>query len=117
MCVYSSHVVLTDVSSFPTQASTVSTKSVSTTGSLQRSRSDIDVNAAASAKSKVSSASGATPFSSAAALPPGSYASLGNQTPTAFPPVLLFEMTLSPAQICLANYKTPSLRKFSLLQA
>ncbi|XP_058520303.1 CLIP-associating protein 1 isoform X7 [Ochotona princeps] len=59
------------------RASTVSTKSVSTTGSLQRSRSDIDVNAAASAKSKVSSSSGATPFSSAAALPPGSYASLG----------------------------------------
>ncbi|XP_005631956.1 CLIP-associating protein 1 isoform X8 [Canis lupus familiaris] len=58
------------------RASTVSTKSVSTTGSLQRSRSDIDVNAAASAKSKVSSASGTTPFSSAAALPPGSYASL-----------------------------------------
>eukprot|EP00074_Homo_sapiens_P084362 XP_016859168.1 CLIP-associating protein 1 isoform X29 [Homo sapiens] len=59
------------------RASTVSTKSVSTTGSLQRSRSDIDVNAAASAKSKVSSSSGTTPFSSAAALPPGSYASLG----------------------------------------
>nr|XP_004659804.2 CLIP-associating protein 1 isoform X39 [Jaculus jaculus] len=59
------------------RASTVSTKSVSTTGSLQRSRSDIDVNAAASAKSKVSSSSGSTPFSSAAALPPGSYASLG----------------------------------------
>ncbi|XP_057361702.1 CLIP-associating protein 1 isoform X5 [Manis pentadactyla] len=59
------------------RASTVSTKSASTTGSLQRSRSDIDVNAAASAKSKVSSASGTTPFSSAAALPPGSYASLG----------------------------------------
>ncbi|XP_037705406.1 CLIP-associating protein 1 isoform X11 [Choloepus didactylus] len=58
------------------RASTVSTKSVSTTGSLQRSRSDIDVNAAASAKSKVSSSSGVTPFSSAAALPPGSYASL-----------------------------------------
>uniref|UniRef100_K7C5X3 CLIP-associating protein 1 n=1 Tax=Pan troglodytes TaxID=9598 RepID=K7C5X3_PANTR len=58
------------------RASTVSTKSVSTTGSLQRSRSDIDVNAAASAKSKVSSSSGTTPFSSAAALPPGSYASL-----------------------------------------
>ncbi|XP_074157877.1 CLIP-associating protein 1 isoform X11 [Sminthopsis crassicaudata] len=58
------------------RASTVSTKSVSTTGSLQRSRSDIDVNAAASAKSKVSTA-GSTPFSSAAALPPGSYASLG----------------------------------------
>ncbi|XP_077812967.1 CLIP-associating protein 1 isoform X3 [Macaca mulatta] len=59
------------------RASTVSTKSVSTTGSLQRSRSDIDVNAAASAKSKVSSSAGTTPFSSAAALPPGSYASLG----------------------------------------
>ncbi|XP_036278185.1 CLIP-associating protein 1 isoform X14 [Pipistrellus kuhlii] len=58
------------------RASTVSTKSVSTTGSLQRSRSDIDVNAAASAKSKAASASGAAPFSSAAALPPGSYASL-----------------------------------------
>ncbi|KAM5327406.1 CLIP-associating protein 1 isoform 1-T3 [Glossophaga mutica] len=58
------------------RASSVSTKSTSTTGSLQRSRSDIDVNAAASAKSKASSASGAMPFSSAAALPPGSYASL-----------------------------------------
>lgn len=58
------------------RASTVSTKSVSTTGSLQRSRSDIDVNAAASAKSKAST-SGAMPFGSAAALPPGSYASLG----------------------------------------
>ncbi|XP_053522511.1 CLIP-associating protein 1 isoform X7 [Artibeus jamaicensis] len=58
------------------RASSVSTKSTSTTGSLQRSRSDIDVNAAASAKSKAASASGTTPFSSAAALPPGSYASL-----------------------------------------
>ena len=58
------------------RGSTVSTKSVSTTGSLQRSRSDIDVNAAASAKSKVSSSSGSPAFSSAAALPPGSYASL-----------------------------------------
>ncbi|KAM8788590.1 CLIP-associating protein 1 isoform 5-T5 [Rhynchonycteris naso] len=59
------------------RASTVSSKSVLTTGSLQRSRSDIDVNAAASAKCKASPASGAAPFSSAAALPPGSYASLG----------------------------------------
>ncbi|XP_074219579.1 CLIP-associating protein 1 isoform X4 [Camelus bactrianus] len=59
------------------RGSTVSTKSASTTGSLQRSRSDIDVNAAASAKSKVSSSPGSAPFSSAAALPPGSYASLG----------------------------------------
>ncbi|KAI4544279.1 CLIP-associating protein 1 isoform X21 [Ovis aries] len=59
------------------RASTVSTKSASTAGSLQRSRSDIDVNAAASAKSKISSAASTAPFSSAAALPPGSYASLG----------------------------------------
>uniref|UniRef100_A0A8C9EY51 Cytoplasmic linker associated protein 1 n=1 Tax=Pavo cristatus TaxID=9049 RepID=A0A8C9EY51_PAVCR len=57
-------------------SSTVSTKSVSTPGSLQRSRSDVDVNAAASAKSKVTSSGASTPFSSAAALPPGSYASL-----------------------------------------
>ncbi|XP_048341881.1 CLIP-associating protein 1 isoform X11 [Sphaerodactylus townsendi] len=59
------------------RASTVSAKSVSTSGSLQRSRSDIDVNAAASAKSKVTSSGSDVPFSSAAALPPGSYASLG----------------------------------------
>ncbi|XP_041724620.2 CLIP-associating protein 1-A isoform X9 [Coregonus clupeaformis] len=46
-------------------------------GSLQRSRSDIDVNAAASAKSRLVIVPSASPFSSAAALPPGSYASLG----------------------------------------
>ncbi|XP_065527539.1 CLIP-associating protein 1 [Lathamus discolor] len=62
------------------RASTVSTKSVSTPGSLQRSRSDVDVNAAASAKSKVTSSGSSTPFSSAAALPPGSYASLDGTT-------------------------------------
>ncbi|KAG9349099.1 hypothetical protein JZ751_029419 [Albula glossodonta] len=49
----------------------------STPGSLQRSRSDIDVNAAASAKSRMTAVPSASPFSSAAALPPGSYASLG----------------------------------------
>ncbi|XP_041119930.1 CLIP-associating protein 1-A-like isoform X13 [Polyodon spathula] len=54
----------------------VSSKPVSTPGSLQRSRSDVDVNAAASAKSRMTAAPSATPFSSAAALPPGSYASL-----------------------------------------
>ncbi|XP_053568125.1 CLIP-associating protein 1 [Bombina bombina] len=58
------------------RASTATAKSLATPGSLQRSRSDIDVNAAASSKSKVGSAA-STPFSSAAALPPGSYASLG----------------------------------------
>ncbi|KAJ8012584.1 hypothetical protein DPEC_G00044380 [Dallia pectoralis] len=45
--------------------------------SLQRSRSDIDVNAAASAKSRLVTVPSTSPFSSAAALPPGSYASLG----------------------------------------
>uniref|UniRef100_A0A8C6XVZ7 Cytoplasmic linker associated protein 1 n=1 Tax=Naja naja TaxID=35670 RepID=A0A8C6XVZ7_NAJNA len=59
------------------RASAGSVKSASTSGSLQRSRSDIDVNAAASAKSKVTSSGSDSPFSSAAALPPGSYASLG----------------------------------------
>ncbi|XP_035265867.1 CLIP-associating protein 1a isoform X23 [Anguilla anguilla] len=49
----------------------------STPGSLQRSRSDIDVNAAASAKHRMTAVPSASPFSSAAALPPGSYASLG----------------------------------------
>ncbi|XP_039648516.1 CLIP-associating protein 1-B-like isoform X17 [Perca fluviatilis] len=55
----------------------------SSPGSLQRSRSDVDVNAAATATARtrmpaVSSAmqSSASPFSSASALPPGSYASL-----------------------------------------
>ncbi|XP_035533284.1 CLIP-associating protein 1-like [Morone saxatilis] len=56
----------------------------SSPGSLQRSRSDVDVNAAATATARtrmpaVPSAvsSSASPFSSASALPPGSYASLG----------------------------------------
>ncbi|XP_038125247.1 CLIP-associating protein 1a isoform X40 [Cyprinodon tularosa] len=55
----------------------VGTRVSSTPGSLQRSRSDIDVNAASSAKSRLSSVPASSPFSSAAALPPGSYASLG----------------------------------------
>ncbi|CAN9498411.1 unnamed protein product [Ophioblennius macclurei] len=50
--------------------------------SLQRSRSDVDVNAAATATARtrmpaVPSAAPSSPFSSASALPPGSYASLG----------------------------------------
>ncbi|KAJ8003578.1 hypothetical protein DPEC_G00149800 [Dallia pectoralis] len=52
----------------------------STTGSLQRSRSDVDVNAAtsASAKTRMTPVPALpAPFSSASALPPGSYASLG----------------------------------------
>lgn len=58
----------------------VSTRVPSTPGSLQRSRSDIDVNAASSAKSRLSTVPASSPFSSAAALPPGSYASLGNSS-------------------------------------
>ncbi|XP_034160133.2 CLIP-associating protein 1a isoform X35 [Pangasianodon hypophthalmus] len=63
-----------------TRSKVVSSRAPSTPGSLQRSRSDIDVNAAASAKSRmpaVPSVPSPSPFSSAAALPPGSYASLG----------------------------------------
>ncbi|KAM6339037.1 CLIP-associating protein 2 isoform 9-T9 [Podargus strigoides] len=55
-----------------------STKSVPSPGTLQRSRSDIDVNAAAGAKARhaAGQAAGAGRLS-AAGLPPGSYASLG----------------------------------------
>ncbi|XP_047227295.1 CLIP-associating protein 1a isoform X25 [Girardinichthys multiradiatus] len=60
-----------------TRSKLVSTRVSTTPGSLQRSRSDIDVNAASSAKSRLSSVPASSPFSSAAALPPGSYASLG----------------------------------------
>ncbi|XP_041925814.1 CLIP-associating protein 1a isoform X23 [Alosa sapidissima] len=59
-----------------TRSKVVSSRAPATPGSLQRSRSDVDVNAAASAKSRMSTVPSATPFSSAAALPPGSYASL-----------------------------------------
>ncbi|XP_077473770.1 CLIP-associating protein 1a isoform X4 [Stigmatopora argus] len=54
----------------------VSTRMPISSGSLQRSRSDVDVNAASSAKSRVPTVSTSSAFSSAAALPPGSYASL-----------------------------------------
>ncbi|XP_031414334.1 CLIP-associating protein 1-A isoform X4 [Clupea harengus] len=56
-------------------------RATSGSSSLQRSRSDIDVNAAASAKSRMPSVPSAAPFSSANALPPGSYASLDGGTP------------------------------------
>ncbi|XP_076023919.1 CLIP-associating protein 1a [Genypterus blacodes] len=55
----------------------VSARVSSSSGSLQRSRSDIDVNAASTAKSRLSTVPASSPFSSAATLPPGSYASLG----------------------------------------
>nr|XP_055072442.1 CLIP-associating protein 1a isoform X28 [Misgurnus anguillicaudatus] len=60
-----------------TRSKVIGSRVSSTPGALQRSRSDVDVNAAASAKSRMSSATPQSPFSSAAALPPGSYASLG----------------------------------------
>ncbi|XP_037401457.1 CLIP-associating protein 1 isoform X10 [Pygocentrus nattereri] len=64
------------VGSSVTRTKVVTSKVSSTPGSLQRSRSDIDVNAAASAKSRMPTVPAAAPFSSATALPPGSYASL-----------------------------------------
>ncbi|XP_029967429.1 CLIP-associating protein 1a isoform X2 [Salarias fasciatus] len=60
-----------------TRSKLVGSRAPSTPGSLQRSRSDIDVNAASNAKSRLSTVPASSPFSSAAALPPGSYASLG----------------------------------------
>uniref|UniRef100_A0A8C1HZZ7 Cytoplasmic linker associated protein 1 n=1 Tax=Cyprinus carpio carpio TaxID=630221 RepID=A0A8C1HZZ7_CYPCA len=60
----------------------VSSRASSSSGSLQRSRSDVDVNAVASAKSRMPAVAATAPFSSAAALPPGSYASLGKTTHT-----------------------------------
>ncbi|GLD67029.1 CLIP-associating protein 1 isoform X11 [Lates japonicus] len=59
-----------------TRSKLVSGRVPTTPGSLQRSRSDIDVNAASNAKSRLSTVPASSPFSSAAALPPGSYASL-----------------------------------------
>ncbi|XP_043105560.1 CLIP-associating protein 1a isoform X9 [Puntigrus tetrazona] len=59
-----------------TRSKVIGSRVSSTPGALQRSRSDIDVNAASSAKSRMSTTTSPSPFSSAAALPPGSYASL-----------------------------------------
>ncbi|XP_076857862.1 CLIP-associating protein 1a isoform X1 [Brachyhypopomus gauderio] len=60
-----------------TRSKVVSSRAPSTPGSLQRSRSDVDVNAAASAKSRMGAVPSPSSFGSASALPPGSYASLG----------------------------------------
>uniref|UniRef100_A0A1A7WZG4 Cytoplasmic linker associated protein 1a n=2 Tax=Iconisemion striatum TaxID=60296 RepID=A0A1A7WZG4_9TELE len=59
-----------------TRSKLVGSRVSTTPGSLQRSRSDIDVNAASSAKSRLSTVPASSPFSSASTLPPGSYASL-----------------------------------------
>uniref|UniRef100_A0A673I2Q0 CLIP-associating protein 1-B-like n=1 Tax=Sinocyclocheilus rhinocerous TaxID=307959 RepID=A0A673I2Q0_9TELE len=70
-----------DRSSSSSQES-LNSRASSSSGSLQRSRSDVDVNAVASAKSRMPAVAATAPFSSAAALPPGSYASLGKTTHT-----------------------------------
>ncbi|NXG58415.1 CLAP2 protein, partial [Hemiprocne comata] len=75
-----------------------SSRSVPSPGSLQRSRSDIDVNAAAGAKAR--HAAGQTAGAgrlSAAGLPPGSYASLGR-----------IRTKLSTPSVGIGNSKTDS---------
>ncbi|XP_050187762.1 CLIP-associating protein 2 isoform X39 [Myiozetetes cayanensis] len=75
-----------------------STKGVPSPGTLQRSRSDIDVNAAAGAKAR--HAAGQTAGAgrlSAAGLPPGSYASLGR-----------VRTKLSTPSVGIGNSKTDS---------
>ncbi|NXJ98555.1 CLAP2 protein, partial [Corythaixoides concolor] len=75
-----------------------SSKSVPSPGTLQRSRSDIDVNAAAGAKAR--HAAGQTTGAgrlSAAGLPPGSYASLGR-----------VRTKLSTPSVGIGNSKTDS---------
>nr|XP_023659607.1 CLIP-associating protein 2 isoform X4 [Paramormyrops kingsleyae] len=54
-----------------------STKAAGSPVSLQRSRSDVDVNAAAGAKARLTAHTGGTGRLGASGLPPGSYASLG----------------------------------------
>ncbi|XP_029107495.1 CLIP-associating protein 1-B-like isoform X3 [Scleropages formosus] len=65
------------VGSSISRAKVTTCKAPSTPGTLQRSCSDIDVNAATNAKARMTVVpSTAAPFTSASALPPGSYASL-----------------------------------------
>ncbi|XP_074397091.1 CLIP-associating protein 2 isoform X32 [Zonotrichia albicollis] len=75
-----------------------SSKGVPSPGTLQRSRSDIDVNAAAGAKARhaAGQAAGAGRLS-AAGLPPGSYASLGR-----------IRSKLSTPSVGIGNSKTDS---------
>ncbi|NXE20471.1 CLAP2 protein, partial [Ardeotis kori] len=80
-----------------------SSKSVPSPGTLQRSRSDIDVNAAAGAKAR--HAAGQTAGAgrlSAAGLPPGSYASLGKGN------ICRVRTKLSTPSVGIGNSKTDS---------
>lgn len=80
-------------------------------GTLQRSRSDIDVNAAAGAKARhaAGQAAGAGRLS-AAGLPPGSYASLGEGNASA----LLWEVSVV-FLVKELQYSTPVCEKRSSL--
>uniref|UniRef100_A0A8C6Z840 Cytoplasmic linker associated protein 2 n=1 Tax=Nothoprocta perdicaria TaxID=30464 RepID=A0A8C6Z840_NOTPE len=78
--------------------------SVGSPGGLQRSRSDIDVNAAAGAKARHGAAQGAGRLS-AAGLPPGSYASLGEGTASEDGRV---RTKLSTPSVGIGNSKTDS---------
>ncbi|KAJ7402946.1 CLIP-associating protein 2 [Pitangus sulphuratus] len=81
-----------------------STKGVPSPGTLQRSRSDIDVNAAAGAKAR--HAAGQTAGAgrlSAAGLPPGSYASLGTASEDG-----RVRTKLSTPSVGIGNSKTDS---------
>ncbi|XP_060637718.2 CLIP-associating protein 2 isoform X42 [Anolis sagrei] len=83
-----------------------STKTAPSPGTLQRSRSDIDVNAAAGAKARhaIGQPGGAGRFA-AAGLPPGSYASLEDTSDKMDGRV---RTKLSTASIGLGNSKTDS---------
>ncbi|KFU92670.1 CLIP-associating protein 2 [Chaetura pelagica] len=74
-----------------------SSRSVPSPGSLQRSRSDIDVNAAAGAKARHAGQAAGAGRLSAAGLPPGSYASLGR-----------VRTKLSTPSVGIGNSKTDS---------
>ncbi|XP_057877756.1 CLIP-associating protein 2 isoform X21 [Melospiza melodia melodia] len=81
-----------------------SSKGVPSPGTLQRSRSDIDVNAAAGAKARhaAGQAAGAGRLS-AAGLPPGSYASLGTASEDG-----RIRSKLSTPSVGIGNSKTDS---------
>uniref|UniRef100_A0AAX7U8M5 TOG domain-containing protein n=1 Tax=Astatotilapia calliptera TaxID=8154 RepID=A0AAX7U8M5_ASTCA len=106
-----------DRSSSSSQESLKMPAAASSPGSLQRSRSDVDVNAAASATARTrmpavpsTVPSSASPFSSASALPPGSYASLG-ETAAHVAVILLHTLLL----LLAANWTSSSTYSVSCL--
>ncbi|NWX14530.1 CLAP2 protein, partial [Aegotheles bennettii] len=87
-----------------------SSKSVPGPGTLQRSRSDIDVNAAAGAKARHAAGPAGAGRLSAAGLPPGSYASLGKGSifTALFSSVGRVRTKLSTPSLGIGNSKTDS---------